>query len=78
MTLLPELDKEQTKYNARKILSKYRKYKAYINAPVNPKVTASFDDRVPSATVSAPEHVGQRMTNAEKVKVSCKLGRLGN
>lgn len=42
MTLLPELDKEQTKYNARKILSKYRKYKAYINAPVNPKVTASF------------------------------------
>lgn len=72
MALLPELDKEQTKYNARKILSKYRKYKAYINAPVNPKVTASFGDGAPSATSPVPEYVEQRMINAEKGKVFCK------
>ncbi|WP_229091654.1 hypothetical protein [Pediococcus acidilactici] len=55
MTLLPELNKEQTKYNARKILFRYRKYKTYINALVNLKVTASFDGGPPSATAPVPE-----------------------
>lgn len=44
MELLSKLDEEATKENAKEKLSKYRKYKSYINAPINPKITASFGD----------------------------------
>lgn len=72
MALLPELDKEQTKHNVRKILSKYRKYKAYINAPINPKITSSFGDGASSSTALVPEYAEQRMIDAEKGEAFCK------
>lgn len=72
MVLFPELDKEQTKQNARNILSKYRKYKAYINAPINPRVTSSFGDGMSGTTAPRLEYAEQRVLNAEKGETFCR------
>ena len=71
MNLFPELNKEQTKNNAKRILSKYRKYKAYINAPIIPKVTSSFGDGASASTAPRLEYAEQRIMNAENGKTFC-------
>jgi len=71
MALFPELDKEQTKKNTRKILSRYRKLKAYINAPINPRITSSFGDGTSASTIPIPEYAEQMLMNAEKGKTFC-------
>lgn len=71
MELLSKLDEEATKENAKEKLSKYRKYKSYINAPINPKITASFGDGGSSSTAPIPKYAEQRMIKAEEGRAYC-------
>lgn len=71
MELLSKLDEEATKENAKEKLSKYRKYKSYINAPINPKITASFSDGGSSSTAPIPKYAEQRMIKAEEGRAYC-------
>lgn len=71
MELLGKLDEEATKENAKEKLSKYRKYKSYINAPINPKITASFGDGGSSSTAPIPKYAEQRMIKAEEGRAYC-------
>lgn len=71
MELLSKLDEEATKENAKEKLSKYRKHKSYINAPINPKITASFGDGGSSSTAPIPKYAEQRMIKAEEGRAYC-------
>ncbi|MCV3325577.1 hypothetical protein NUU18_04180 [Pediococcus pentosaceus] len=68
---MQKLDEKVTKEKNKQILSKYRQYQAYINAPVNPRVTANWGNGQPRGTAPTSEYAEQRLIKAEEGKAYC-------
>ena len=66
-----QLDKELTKKATKKILSKYRDFKAYAKAPISPRISMSWGDGMPKSTNVKSNYVDDLMIRAEEGKQFC-------
>lgn len=72
MELLKPLDKEATVKAAQELLSDYRRQKSYANAPVNPRVTASYGNIGSAGTAPKPQYAEEYAMRVEHGEKFCK------